>query len=252
MRTTMRLFALLLAVLAFDAHAQGLTKYAPGQKKKTATSAPLLTPDAGTVAHVWFPTTAGTVDTKGNSWSVNGTVTFTSSTVFTTARADASGFSVANYLKLGTGSDVMDFTGDFTCYAVVDNGANVMVSDGAVDAAGSGWRMAYYIGYSTFDTLAAASALTRTQWATVAVAVNVYAFGRSGTAQYAKWNLTATQTTAAAKTTAGTGWQARIGSGSDVSIAPFTGKIYEVMCTSTAFTEATVAANITAVLAKVR
>src|SRR5574340_1492774 len=76
---------------------------------------PLIPDDAGTVSHVVF-NGSSLVDRFGNSWTQNGTVPQVARSGRTPAGAGP--FSDANYYSLGTGSDVLDFAGDFSACIV--------------------------------------------------------------------------------------------------------------------------------------
>ena len=242
---------LLLCLLPTLAAAQGLTTLAPGATGggkvlasfPLTTSGPLITEDANTVAHVYLNGTA-LVDTKGNSWTKNGTVPQVSANPFTTTRYGAGPFSGTNYYSMGT--DVLDFAGDFTLCAVVSYapsaGDQYIVMNGVYGAAGSGWGL-----YSKtnavviLDTYAATSTYTRSATANslATSGPNVICLGRSGDNQYVKANLGTTDVDAGSKTTAGTGIAAVIGT---YTSTPWLGTIYEIYATSTPFTEATVVA----------
>jgi hypothetical protein len=133
--------------------AQGLTPLRPGQVAsggKVLASFPLATTgalisdsDPNIVAHVYWNGTQ-LVDTKGNSWTQNGTVPQVTANPFTTTRYGAGPFSDANTYQLGTGVDVLDLNGDMTvCVVYTDTVATgtTHVSNGDYGGSGSGWTM---------------------------------------------------------------------------------------------------------------
>jgi hypothetical protein len=244
----MTLIPLLLAVTLGQAFSPTLP-WAPGGGKILAsfplsTTGALITEDANTVAHVYWNGTA-LVDTKGNSWTQNGTVPQVTANPFTTTRYGAGPFSLANFYSLGTGADVLDFAGDFTvCVVFAPNTFGVqytLVIAGLAGASGQGWWMGQSgAGGVSFSTYGAASTFTAsTVAASVVSGPSVACGGRIGSTQYLKVNLLATASTAGALAVPGTSYPSRIGTNT-VDAQP--GTIYEVYATSTAWNEATVTA----------
>jgi hypothetical protein len=82
-------------------------------------SSPIIPDDGNTVAHIWV--NGGTlIDTKGNTWASHGSVPFNApATVFGRSVEGIGPFSDSDYFTLGTGSDVIDFSGDFTATFIV-------------------------------------------------------------------------------------------------------------------------------------
>jgi hypothetical protein len=238
---------------ATAARGQGLSLTAPGQSSggrvlasfPLSTSGPLITEDANTVAHVYWNGTA-LVDTKGLNWVQVGTVPMVTDNPFTTTRYGAGPFSASNYYSLGTGTDVLDFAGDFTACIVFNaapTGAQQILAINGSSASNSGWAILLTTaGLGQLTTYGAASTSTVSVTALAAAAgPNVVCAGRAGSDQSIKMNLGATDTDAGTKTVAPTSLAALIGVHPTAGI-PLTGTIYEVYATSTPFTEATVTA----------
>ena len=214
-----------------------------------STSGALITEDANTVAHVYWNGTA-LVDTKGNAWAMAGTVPQVTANPFTTTRYGAGPFSAANYYSLGTGTDVLDITGDMTGCIVTrlpdtGSGYKALLLNGSLGSS-SGWavEMTSDTGYFKFSTYGAATSTTGSTSNPVASTgkvVLVGCFGRNGDNQYAKANLTGTVTNAGTKQVAGSGIVANIG-------GLFDGTMYEVYITTSPFVEATVVEIIQKVL----
>lgn len=206
-----------------------------------ALTQPLLAPDANAVAWVVWRDGA-LVPLVGPAWTQNGTVPQVSRTV--SVVAGAGGFSDANWYGLGTGSDPLDFAGDFTCSVAFDPptslaGTPVMLGNSnttpsigwLAQLTGTGQGRAWNNG--TFVTTVNTAQAT----------VNVLSFGRSGGTLFAKLNLGST-VSAAATLTAATAFVARIGRFENVGLSWGAGGfIYEVLCTATAFAESPVAAQ---------
>jgi hypothetical protein len=102
---------------------------------------PIITEDPSYVSHVYWDGSK-IIDTKGLAWVVNGTVPLLGSASGATAGlpSGAGPFSDANYYTNGSGSDVLDATGDRFGAAIVtgvSNGAgNVLVCNGTPATAG--------------------------------------------------------------------------------------------------------------------
>ena len=255
----MRKLALLL-LLPSLALAQGLSLTAPGvtgggkvlASFPLTTSGALIEEDANTVAHVYWNGTA-LVDTKGNSWTQNGTVPQVTANPFTTTRYGAGPFSAANYYSLGTGADVLDFAGDFTICVVLkfdatDGAWRPVVYNGVTVT--SGWELwvnaSSNIIQAVFITDGGAADTRSTVMLTGTTGPNsnfplVICGGRSGTTQYAKINLGTTVSTPNAKNVPGTAAIARIGVDNTL-VYSARDTLYEVYATSTAWSEATVTA----------
>lgn len=90
---------------------------------------PLIPEDTGTVAHVYWDAT-GIKDTKGNVWTVNGTIPLTQEVASAGLPFGAGPFSVANfYSQTSTGvtSTVGSWTVLFTCTAAMSSNS-VLIS----------------------------------------------------------------------------------------------------------------------------
>jgi hypothetical protein len=245
----------LAALLPAIATSQGLSSAPPGigggkvlASFPLQTTGALIAEDANTVAHVYWNGSA-LVDTKGNSWTENGTVPQVTVSPFTTTRYGAGPFSAANYYSLGTGADVLDFAGDFTVCVVFSMSTltgQVLVSAGTYSGAGEGWSIGIIgaTGAVDFATLAAGSSYTSSSTGNAAPAApgpNVACVGRVGTNQYAKLNAGSTATAANAKNTPAVNTASMIGRRGE-GAAAIGAHVYEVYATSTAFSEATVTA----------
>jgi hypothetical protein len=113
---------------------------------------PCLPDDAGTVMHCYVPSGGGKwlcpINTGGTAWTENGTVPKVADARYSwpagATKADAEGagpFSDANYLRLGTGADILDFAGDFSCCSAFGYPANlanapIVLSNGTWNGAG--------------------------------------------------------------------------------------------------------------------
>jgi hypothetical protein len=186
------------------------------------------------VNHVYFNGSA-LVDKYAHSWTMNGTVGQVPRSGRTPPGAGP--FSDENQYQydLGSGSDVMDTTGDFWGCVVfywANNGVHTVVGNGANGVTGSGWYLTTINATDLiFDTNAASSAYTRSTGTGVLVSgtANVACFGRAGTTQLLKVNGATTVSTAGAKQVAGTTWLARLGNASALG-QPFPNTIYEFAC----------------------
>ena len=242
-----RYFLLLGCLVPALAASQGLTTNAPGvtgggkvlASFPLSTSGGLITEDANTVAHVYWNGTA-LVDTKGNSWTQNGTVPQVTANPFTTTRYGAGPFGTANYYSLGTGADVLDFAGDFTVCAVMVSGvaSSEMIIDQHDDST-TGWRIRKYSdGGCRFQH---GSAFAYTGAGNVVGGPNVICGGRSGSTLYVKNNLGTTATQNVGTYSLPTAIVPMMGR-AVVGGQLLEGKMYEFYATSTPFTEATVIA----------
>jgi hypothetical protein len=204
------------------------------------TSGPLITEDANTVAHVYWNGTA-LVDTKGNAWTENGTVPQVSANPFTTTRYGAGPFSAANYYSLGTGTDVLDFAGDFTACFVYSSwsggGDGVLFSNGAAFTPTTA-------GYAVLLGTGGTNALYYAYGVQVPDAGNVVpangpsvtCIGQTGATGVLKTNL-GTYRTKTTGSTAATGATALLGRYPGTA-QPFLGTIYEAYFTTTAPSDA--------------
>lgn len=219
---------------------------APLSELQLRSSGGLIPDDANTVCHAWFDGTA-IQDTKGCAWTMNGTVPQNVASPFYPSgfsgaqQKGAGSFSDANRYDLGTGSDVLDFTGDFSaCFIVtpvtlaVDS---VAFSNGVTNT--SGW---YFNARSNHATLGPAivfqSGATTTQVSLPqaqqmpAGAASVTCVGRAGSTGYIKQNLGALVTGPAGTITPGTGGAAFLGRHFTAGF-PFGGIIFEAWFSTT-------------------
>jgi hypothetical protein len=195
----MKLIAMILIVGV--AHAQGLTTSPPGGGGK---STPLFTPDANVVVHVWWDGTA-LVAGKGPAWSMSGTVPQVAKSLSPVKppRGSAGPFTTANYYYLGTGSDVLDFVGDFTACGVfkpnaLADGYSFMFENlGAI----TGWGLYMNVNNGAmrlqYGTGSSSVELGSNGTAAAGVA-NVVCAGRSGGTYYIKLNGNTTASVVAA------------------------------------------------------
>jgi hypothetical protein len=183
------------------------------------------------------------IDTKGNAWTVNGTIPIaTSGPLFPAGFGDlpktgAGSFSAANYYSLGAGSDVLDFAGDFTtCFVFTGAGTAsfpVLAKNSSTSAAGySIWASATQVGLDTYTGATATAAQS-----VAAGQTNVACFGRSGTTIYAKANLATTTTATQAAPVAATAAVMRLGSDAVNGLA---GPIFEAYFSTTPWSESAV------------
>ena len=199
---------------------------------------PLILDDANTVCHATW--NGYTVVDQRCAWAMAGTVPQVAKLGKVPAGAGA--FADANNYTVGSGSDVMDFAGDFSLCVVysVTAYANspVLVSDGAANAAG------YYLqqGSSGTVNLVTNSSGANSSGATVNTAslstVNVACAGRSGTTQHVKLNLGTIASKAAATITAGTSQVLKMGRYDGTGSGLTAGTIYEVWASSTPASDA--------------
>lgn len=116
--------ALVLVILAAPLGVQGqgvifdVRPSLDGMRPALATPRPIITPDANTVAHLWFKA-GGLTDSRGNAWSVVGSVPY----VPRSGRAPggAGSFGAGAYYYLPAGS-TLAFAGDFSaCFVFRQN-----------------------------------------------------------------------------------------------------------------------------------
>lgn len=210
--------------------------------------APLIDEDVNTVAHVYWRNGA-LVDSKGNSWTQNGTVTQAGASGFVPPGAGP--FSDANYYSLGAGSDVLDFAGDFTITIVFRAGSNVngnQIANGAAYG-GVGWATleggSHVTAWYVNGSLLANTATSKTPGK-----VYVSSFGMSGTDLRGLENL-GTARAGTATVSPATAATAKIGRYEGAGAA-FDGTILEFYATTTAATDANMRAIHAAVLSRMR
>src|SRR5574341_273032 len=199
---------------------------------------PIIPEDANTVAHVWWKDGTGLVDAKGNSWTMNGTVPQIARTIG--APSGAGPFSDANYYALGSGNDVLDFAGDFSCCfvitrTVIDATRRIIASDG-LDST-SGWYIDTYATSGVVSIVFGAPA-TRTIIGPTANALgtnapNVICAGRAATTGYVKLNLGTLVTAAAGTITPATTVIANLGRYGGGALPDTDGAIMEAWLSTT-------------------
>lgn len=197
---------------------------------------PLIGDDAGTVAHVYWDGSA-LVDTKGLGWAMVGTVPQVSASVspFTPGRAGSGVYSDANYYTLGAGSDVLDFTGDFSaCFvfvppttfaaspAIFDNGA--VATSGYIFFLDTGGRLSSFSYSSGQQAISGNSVVT--------YGINVACGGRSGVNFVSKLNV-GTYASQAAAYVADTTSVATLGRMRSAAGRYFPGTLYEAWFSTT-------------------
>lgn len=190
-----------------------------------STGRPLITSDVNTVAHVWWDGIR-IRDTRGNGWSMTGTVPQVAK--LPPVPAGSGPYTTSAYYSLGSGPDVLDFTGDFTvCVVFVGSptGSTWIVGDS--NGSTNGWRGP--VGNGCIARTWPGS-VTVNGGATVAGEVNVCCVGRSGTTLYAKLNLSASAAQAGATVAVDAATPATIGW---VAGAAMDRTIYEVWATTT-------------------
>lgn len=211
----------------------------------------LFAPDGNTVSHVYWRGGA-IVDALGNSWTMNGTVPQVSASG--SVPPGAGPYSDANYYSLGSGSDVLDFAGDFTiCLAFRPDTASandVFVSNGT--AAIAGWSVqsnassqARVNNYRSGATDSSATSNT-----IQASTPNVLCAGRSGSNLLVKLNSGSTATAACGTITTGSAYAAQIGRYNGGGSLNPDGSILEVLLTSSTPSDAVFSAFISAAFAK--
>lgn len=204
--------------------------------------APLI-PDAlfPSVAHAWWDGGALN-DTKGNAWTMNGTVP-------QVARAGdipagAGPFSDANYYSLGTGNDVLDFAGDWSACFVFRPSSISAVNPGILFRNGAAATQGYSVQYNVsptptlvgFNFRTGANDIAQTANLVSTDVINVACAGISGSTLMAKLNFGANATAAVGGRVAGTANIARLG---DVAGGAFvSGTIYEAWLSTTAPSDA--------------
>jgi hypothetical protein len=238
---------LLAAVLASNASGKTLVRQQQGALvSRPSAMRPVFSEDAATVSHVWFK--AGQIaDTKGLTWTMTGTVPQVARSGSTPAGAGV--FADANYYSRGTGSDEFDFSTSYTCHALFSPPASfatfpVLVSAG--DASTIGWVLQFTAGGAA--RIWANGQFADTVNTCAASALNVVSVGRAAGTSYVKLNL-GTSVTKTAALTAATALVTKLGRFETTGLA-FAGVLYEVVCSSTAWDEASVVSAQTAAKSK--
>jgi hypothetical protein len=182
----------------------------------------------------------GWTDTKGNAWTMNGAVPAVGgSGPFAPGRAGAGPFSDANYYYLGSGSDPLDFTGDYSLCAVFFSpstwsGNQILLNDGAAGVDGYAFQI---LNSGALDYVIGTSGDIVTGTTATLGAINVGCVGRAGSTGYAKLNFGAI---ASGTNTSppGTTRVARIGRNVGSGYAFGNGVIYEAWFSSTPASDA--------------
>jgi len=199
--------------------------------------------ELGSQATNYIPTTTtpslGGIDTRGNAWTQNGTVpAVLGPGPFVPGRVGVGPFSDANYFSLGSGADVLDFSGDFSaCFAFFGgpsaSGPGIF-TDGVYNSAG--WGVVLTVsGAVNFWT--ASSAYDLITASTVVPGPNIACVGRAGSTKYAKLNVGTTASIAAGSMAVGSSGAAMLGR---YPVQPYTAPIYEAWFSSTPWNEASV------------
>lgn len=125
------------ALLAAGSSGSEMVRNQPGRIMRSPRFGHLILDDPGTVAHVYFDG-AAIRDSSGNAWSMQGTVPQVAKSGFTPAGAGP--FSDSAFYTLGTGSDVLDFSGDFSACIVwspsTTNATRALAANGTYNTAG--------------------------------------------------------------------------------------------------------------------
>lgn len=184
--------------------------------------------EAGDVSHFFF-TSTGIGDTAGIPWAAAGSPTIVAASG-TTPTGSGGNYSNTVYWGLGTGSDVLDFTGEWIGYALYKpNAAASKVLFGNSTYNASGWHFSITTSPATktYIVLNGASQVAYGPGdASVPGKLNFACFGRIGNAPVAKANWGGWWTGSAITPVAGTSQQMRIGNMSGGSNA-FDGVVYE-------------------------
>lgn len=215
---------------------------------------PLFLDDANTVAHLTW-NGVSLVDSRGNAWSMHATVPQIAKGGKTPAGAGP--YSSSNYYTLGSGSDVIDFTGNFTaCFAFQSNvhpaTSNFGLFSDHIDNVG-GWGI--YLGSSDapalyFHRSGANSVVTDSTYAITVGSPSVICVGRTGTTGALQLNAYAYKTGSSGAITAGTTATAGFSGWWSGNPGTANAYMYEAWFTSTAPSSALFAAYIARAKAK--
>lgn len=188
----MTLEIIVAALLASNATGKTLVRTRPGRIVPSLSKCKTLIcgRDASAVAHVYFDG-AKLVDLKSNAWSMQGTVPQVARSGVNPPGAGP--FSGSNYYTLGTGNDVLDFTGAFAAAVVFTQPSNMVISpvlftNGVANTNG---YTAMFQGSTVTALYLGAGGTTASM--TAASGVNVMCFGYTGTQRGWKLNLNAFQ-----------------------------------------------------------
>jgi hypothetical protein len=203
------------------------------------TLGPFIEEDAGCVSHVYW-NGSQLVDTKGNSWSMIGTVPQAATSQLypqgfsASSRAGAGPYGAGQYYTLNNGFSLGDFTVTIVLRAVIDGNIQVFWSVGSntdtqlcMEHISNGGIYCGDVGASKF-----VYDLTNP---IIDLSYSVVSFVRSGSTGYLKHNLNTIK-----NANVGNGVPLapmRIGGRGDVSF-PFAGQMFEVMITRTVMSDA--------------
>lgn len=227
---------ILAAVLASNATGKALVRQQQGTiVPQSAKIKPVITEDAGVVAHVWFNGT-GIQDTKGNAWPMNGTVP---QVARVPPRPSGSGpFMDAAWYSSATASDAFDVTTFTACVVFAGPSSftrfNAFVQAG--DNSSKGWNVFLNQTTPTAGFYSFPSSSLSTSNAAVASAVNVACWGHGAGTSHVKLNL-GSDSTSSRTITSDTGTASRIGNTAAAN-QYFGATIFEVYMTTTAPTDA--------------
>lgn len=252
-----KLLASIVALVPLAVAAQGVARSTPIKCSWPVRCAggafsmygPAIPDDGNEVTHVYW-TGLALADTKGLAWTKQGSPPMVAPSGFIPPGFGPA--SASNRYSLGSGSDVLDFTGDFTA-CVVFTGASLTtfqqyVSDGQYQVAG--WYMAMAqngVPYIYFNTTGVATPINPAN--SPVAGLNVMCAGRAGANGLIKLNAGATATNSAGTITAATGIAAQIGCGS-INQDPHLGTLYEVWITTDTPTDALFTSVVNAVKSK--
>lgn len=210
-------------------------KTATAQVSVTVTGPYLMSDDANTVCH-WWTDGVTSRDTKSCAWTNQGNPTFNAASGSVPPSYGPP--TASDYIKLGTGNDVLDFTGNFTvCIAFTPpsgSGQQGLIHNATYQV--QGWRLFNNGTISVVLENDSSGAYPRaTATATLTAAVNVACGGRTGTSIVSKANLGTMAQTNGVTIVAGTSVTALLGSGGSTVQG---GKIIEMWVSTTTPTDA--------------
>lgn len=154
---------------------------------------PILSDDANTVSHLYFDKD-GWHDTKSVTWATQGSPAAVAKNGSIPWGEASSG---SAYRKLGTGSDVLDFAGDFTGVIIFNPGANTqgfIFTNGANTTAGYGVALNTLSDTRLYFWASGSSYMRSTGGPVIANTVNVVCFGRASGTAWLVWNGGTAQT----------------------------------------------------------
>lgn len=216
------------------------------------TAGPLMDDDANTVSHVYWD--GRTIrDTKGNIWTENGLVPRVQDGSFTVVpqTGGAGPYNATNNYQ--SRLDLMEWTGDWSVTVVfkatISGGYQVIISKyNSIN----GWYGAITPTGEVRTSIHDGSAKTVNSTTQItASAINVATFGRSGGTMYARVNAGASNSLAGIGTmTSAAAYPVRIGRYEPAGVEFVTGPIYEIISSTTPYSDALHAARYAQVQAK--